>query len=792
MLDTAKIRAFIDSLLEEEGVKLRRGFGIGIYLFNQLKDFAPSYLLESLQTLDRLPFEKKKAILEEVKRFVEEFEKSRHRSSGGTTEGAKEVVRYFVGIEKLKFLKDKDVKLLRSLGIETLYDALFYIPFRYEDRRTLNTIRTAKVGEKCLLEVKVEWMRKTNRGGYTAEVFVSDETGGMRLLFRYKKTDFLRFIYKKGSKVLIFGRVRAYRGEKYMVHPEVLSQGEHGKIIPVYYSRSKGELTKISSRTKQKRIRELLTTIARKTAPLMREYMPEEILREYGFPPIGESLERVHIPEGVSAQELNSFSDPYHRRLIYDDLFLFQLALLVKKRESLVEKAPVIGVNPQSFVAEFQNALPFRLTSAQKRVLVEILGDLKNPHPMNRLLQGDVGSGKTVVSIGASLACVREGYQVAVMVPTEILAHQHFAKFREFFERLGFRVGLLTGSLTPAQKRSVYRHIGEGNIHVVVGTHALIQEAVEFRRLGLVIIDEQHRFGVMQRKLLLEKGGGLYPHCLVMSATPIPRTLALSLYGDLDISVIDELPPGRQRVRTSIVYESEREKLLTAIRRETSAGNKVYVIYPLIEESEKLDLRSATEEYERWKQALPDLNVLLLHGRMGDEEKREVMERFKEEGDVLVSTTVIEVGIDVPEATLMIIESAHRFGLSQLHQLRGRVGRSDRQSYCYLVVPDSLRRGASDALKRLMVLVRTNDGFEVAEKDLALRGPGELLGVSQSGYFGFSVANLARAHDRKVLANARRDAMKLLEEDPRLEKHKDLKGLLIKRYGQRLDLSYIA
>ena len=792
MLDTAKVRSFIGSLLEEEGLKLRRGFGIGMYLFNQLRDYAPSYLLESLQTLDRLPFEKKKAILRDVEKFLEEFERSRLRSYKGRTEEGKEVSRFFVSLEKLKFLKEKDLKLLRSMGIETLYDALLYIPFRYEDRRSIHTVRTAKVGEKCLLEVRVEGFRKVNWGGYTAEVIASDDTGSIKLLFRYKKTDFLRFVFKKGSKVLVFGRVRAYRRKKYMVHPEVLSEGEHGKIIPIYYGRSKGELIKISSRTKQKRIREVLATIVKKTAHLMREYMPEFILREYGFPLIGEAIEKVHPPEGVSAGDLNSFSDPYHRRLIYDDLFLFQLALLVKKRESLVERSPVVGVNPQSFVGEFQRGLPFRLTSAQKRVLLEILSDLKNPHPMNRLLQGDVGSGKTIVSVGASLACVREGYQVALMVPTEILAHQHFAKFAGFFGRFGFRVGLLTGSLTPAQKRSVYRHIREGNIHVVVGTHALIQEGVEFKRLGLVIIDEQHRFGVMQRKLLLEKGGGLYPHCLVMSATPIPRTLALSLYGDLDISVIDELPPGRQKVRTSVVYESEREKLLTAIRRETSAGNKVYVIYPLIEESDKLELRSATEEYEKWKGALPDLNVLLLHGRMGDEEKREVMERFKEEGDVLVSTTVIEVGIDVPEATLMIIESAHRFGLSQLHQLRGRVGRSERQSYCYLVVPDSLRRGNNDALKRLMVLVRTNDGFEVAEKDLALRGPGELLGVSQSGYFGFNVANLARPHDRKVLANARNDAIRLLEEDPKLERHRDLKGLLIKKYGKKLDLSYIA
>ncbi len=792
MLDTIKIKAFIDSLLEEDAMKLRRGFGIGMYLFNQLREYAPPYLLDNLQTLDRLPLEKKKVILADVRKFLEEYEKAEAKSLTRAGQGDKPVYRFFAGIERLKFLTDKDEKLLRSLGIETVYDALLYVPFRYEDRRSPHTVKSARVGEKCLLKVKPLYVKPSSRPGYTAEVVAEDETGEIRFLFRYKKTDFLRYTFRRGSEVVVYGKVRSFRKQKYMVHPEVLSSDEYGSIVPVYYGRTKGELVRISSKTKQKRIRDTLSKIVRKVAPLARDYMPEVLIKKYGFPSFTDSIISVHLPDKVSVADLNAFSDPYHRRLIYDDLFLFQLALLVKKRESLEEKAPVIDVMPQSFIAEFERELPFKLTDAQRRSLREILENLREPNPMNRLLQGDVGSGKTVVAMGAALACVRSGYQVAVMVPTEILAHQHFKKFREFFEGRRITVGLLTGSMTQSEKTSAYRHIRDGNIQIVVGTHALIQDRVEFKRLGLVIIDEQHRFGVMQRKILLEKGGGLYPHCLVMSATPIPRTLALSLYGDLDISVIDELPPGRQKVRTSIVYESERDRLLQAIEREVKLGNKVYIIYPLIEESEKLDLRSAVEEFERWRKELPDMEVFLLHGRMSDDEKREVMERFKDKGDVLVSTTVIEVGIDVPEATLMIIESAHRFGLSQIHQLRGRVGRSDRQSYCYLVVPDSIRSPGNEALRRLMVLVRTNDGFEVAEKDLAFRGPGELLGVSQSGYFGFSVANLARSHDRKVLVNAREDALRILEEDPKLEKYPDLKGLLIKKYGDRLDLSYIA
>ncbi len=788
-MDREKVRNFVVSLLENDAIRLRRGFGIGLYLYNQMKDVAPPYMLETLQDLDRLPLEKRKAFLRDLIRFLE------NPHLGGAERGKsgdKEIYKFFAPIEKIKSLREKDLKLLKSLGIETLYDLLLYIPLRYEDRRAPKTVKTAKAGEKCLLKVRVEGMRSLSGGGYTFEVLTSDGTGSLSLMYRYKKTDFLRYTFKKGEQVLVFGKVRSFRGKKYMVHPEVLSDAESGTIIPVYYGRSKGDVVRISSKAKQKRIREVVTGLAKRFSPHIKEYLPEWILKKYGFPFISESVKRVHIPGDMSVEELNSFSDPYHRRLIYDDLFLFQLALLVKKKEALVERSPVIGVNPEDFIAEFEGLLPFKLTSAQVRSLREILEDLSKPHPMNRLLQGDVGSGKTVVAVASAFASLREGYQVALMVPTEILARQHFIKFKEFLEPLGFRVGILTGSLTQSEKRSAYRHIKEGNIQVVVGTHALIQEGLEFNRLGLVIIDEQHRFGVMQRKLLLEKGGGLYPHCLVMSATPIPRTLALSIYGDLDISIIDELPPGRQKVRTSILYESEREKLINSIKREVNLGNKVYIIYPLIEESEKLELRSATEEYEKWVRLLDGMEVLLLHGRMGDEEKREVMERFKKKGDVLVSTTVIEVGIDVPEATLMIVESAHRFGLSQLHQLRGRVGRSERESYCYLVVPDSLRKTDSDAFRRLMVLVRTNDGFEVAEKDLAIRGPGELLGVSQSGYFGFTVANLARAHDRKVLINAREDAMKLLEEDPRLRKHEDLRRLLLRKYGTRLDLSFIA
>ena len=786
MIEREKLESFIGSLLEDDGVKLKRSIGVGMFLYNKLRDHAPRYLVENLLLFDRLPFEKRKAILEEVRRFLRDYRPPEVKKVAG-----RPLSRFLIPIEKLSFLTDAEKRLLKSLNLKTLLDILFYFPLKYEDRRPV-PLQMVRSGQRAVLKVRVEEVRNLSNGKYTAEVLCSEGHHRIKLYFRYRKTDFLRAVFRKGKEVVVYGKVKEFQGERYMVHPQVLKENEFGEIMPIYYIRVKGDAVRLPSRTRHNRIREAVRKTVRKASSFLPEYLPESILKKYGFPTLPEAVERVHFPIGVDLKDLNRFSDPFHRRLIYEDLLVFQLALALKKFQTKVEKAPPLEVDPVAFVEEFESKLEFRLTNAQRRVLKEILEDMRKTSPMSRLLQGDVGSGKTVVAVGVSLATVRSGYQVAVMVPTEILAHQHYSRFREILEREGVKVGLLTGSMTPAQKRSAYRHIKEGNIQVVVGTHALIQEKVEFKRLGLVIIDEQHRFGVMQRKVLLEKGGGLYPHCLVMSATPIPRTLALSVYGDLDLSVIDELPPGRERVRTLILSDRDREKIIRAIRDEVSRGNKVYIIYPVIEESESTDLKAATEEYERWKETLEGMKVFLLHGRMSDREKREVMERFRKEGDVLVSTTVIEVGIDVPEATLMIVEDAHRFGLSQLHQLRGRVGRSDRTSYCYLVVPESVMHPGSEALRRLRVLVRTQDGFKVAEEDLKIRGPGELLGLSQSGYFGFNVANLARSYDRSMLLKAREDARAILEEDPRLEKNKDLRDLIVYRYGDRLDLSFIA
>ena len=784
------VKGFVENLLRNDGLKLRRAFGVGLFLFNRLKDTAPDYILESLKEFDKLPFEKKVAILREIQKFLEE---SNGKKEVKLPKERKPVEVFFKEIEKLKFLNKTEIRTLKALGINTIIDALFYFPEKYEDKRLNTSIKTAKAGEKVALKVKVKDIRDLNDGRYTFEVVCFDGTGTLSLKFKYKKKDFVKKAFRKGMEIVVYGKLKSFKGEKYMVHPEIKSPAseEFGKIVPVYYARKKGELQEISSKTRQRRIRKALQSISQNLYKYFPEYLPEWVIKKYSFPDVALAIKELHNPEDIPVKALNSFSDIYHRRLIYDDLLLFQLALLLKKNELKNEKAPQIKINEKE-IQEFIKNLPFELTNAQKRVIKEILSDLEKEIPMNRLLQGDVGSGKTIVAIITAYAVVKSGYQVAVMVPTEILAHQHYKKFEEILKKYGIRVSLLTGSLSKLQKMSVYRHTKEGNIDVLIGTHALIQENVEFKNLGYVIIDEQHRFGVLQRKVLLEKGKGLYPHCLVMSATPIPRTLALSIYGDLELSVIDELPPGRKEVITQLFFESEKERLYEKVNKELEKGNKVYVIYPLIEESEKLSLKAATEEYEKWKELFPDRKVLLLHGKLPDKEKLKIMEEFKKDGDILVSTTVIEVGIDIPEATVMVIEDAHRFGLSQLHQLRGRVGRSDREAYCFLVVPDELRNEKNESLKRLRIFVRTTDGFKIAEEDLKLRGPGELIGVSQSGYFGFQIANLERSQDRAILEVARKDAQAIIEEDEKLKKYESLKKLLLYRYGDKMDLSFIA
>ncbi len=784
MENLEKAKNFIKGLKQNNYLKLKRSFGVGLYLFNLLKDKLSDAHLELLKKFDAMPLPKKIAILDEIEQALKEDHHVPQISFDSYSK--KPLEKFFLRIDELKVLDPKEKKLLKSLGIEDLFSAFWFIPVRYEDRRLNTSIKTAIPGKTIALKVKVVDANYDLTERYPITVRCEDGTGYLSLKYRFKdRSILLRF--KKGTQIIVFGKLMEYKQEKYMVHPEIIKEEEAGRVVPFYNIRTKDSQS-LSAKTRHRKVRQAMQKLL-EYIKYLPEYLPKELLEKHKLPKLPESLYFLHNPTEAS-DRLYAFDTPAHHRLIYEDLLLFQLSLQIKKRD--IKSLNAIKLNyAEESLREFLSVLPFKLTQAQMRVLGEIIKDIKQDKPMNRLLQGDVGSGKTVVAMAVCYMFFKEGYQSAVMVPTEILAYQHYENFKKLLEPLGVRVGLLTSSVSPSQKRSLLRHIREGNIHVVIGTHALIQDRVEFKHLAFAVVDEQHRFGVMQRKLLLEKSKDLFPHFLVMSATPIPRTLALSLYGDLDISIIDQMPHGRKSVITKLFFDSEFEKVIKAVSSELEKGNKAYVIYPLIDPSEKLELKSAVEEHEKWVSLFPNKKVLLLHGRLKDEEKKKVMEEFKNDGDILVSTTVVEVGVDIPKATVMVIESAHRFGLSQLHQLRGRVGRSNLQSYCFLVVPDNIRYD-QETLRRLKVLVQTNDGFKIAEEDLKLRGPGELLGESQSGYFGFWVANLQRERDRYFLELCRQDAEEILKKDPELKGYEDLKKVLLYRYSDKIDLSYIA
>ena len=484
---------------------------------------------------------------------------------------------------------------------------------------------------------------------------------------------------------------------------------------------------------------------------------------------------------------LTNGSSVAHRRLIFDEFFFLELGLALRKRNVGLESGNSYLLTDR-YAKKLKKILPFELTGAQRRVVKEIIDDLKKPHPMNRLLQGDVGSGKTIVALIASLIVIENGYQAAFMAPTEILAEQHSATIAPFAEKLGLRLALLTSSVKGSMRTTICQEIAEGKVDIIIGTHAIIQESVEFKKLGLAIIDEQHRFGVMQRAMLKKKG--VTPDVLVMTATPIPRTLGLTVYGDLDSSVIDQMPPGRIPVKTKLYHERNRETVYQKISGEVENQKQVFIVYPLIEESEKMDLMNATHMAEHLqKDVFPRYTIGLLHGRVDQKDKERIMSDFQAKRiDILVSTTVVEVGIDVPNASLMVIEHAERFGLSQLHQLRGRVGRSDYPSQCILLAQYSK---SDDARRRLKIMEETTDGFKVAEEDFAIRGPGEFLGTRQSGIPDFRIANLIK--DVKILSEARQEAFRLIERDPELslQEHSVTKMVLQERWKGRLELASI-
>ncbi|MCC6346853.1 MAG: ATP-dependent DNA helicase RecG [Nitrospirales bacterium] len=674
-------------------------------------------------------------------------------------------------------------RLLERLGIVTVKDALYYLPFRYEDRSAPAKIVALAVDEVAVVTGKVVAAgivtpNPRRRGLKIFELTVGDGSGLLRA--KWFNQQFLRKLFTPGRTVVLYGVVkRTYRGAGFeMLNPdyELLDEEDAddsgqvhtGRIVPIYRS---------TEGLSQKQLRNIMHAAVQDAAASLPDTVPAGLIRRLGLPGLQESLLNVHFPApSLSLVDLNRGVSPYHQRLAFDELLTLQLGLAAIKKGEVREKG--ISFSPDGrLTGALRERLPFTLTSAQEKVIKDILADMRAPAPMSRLVQGDVGSGKTVVALIALLAAVESGYQAALMAPTEILAEQHYLTLHRLVEELGLNVLLLTGS----KKYREDECIASADADIIVGTHALIQEGVSFEKLGLIVIDEQHRFGVLQRATLKRKG--LNPDTLIMTATPIPRTLALTLYGDLDYSIIDELPPGRSPIITRHVTEERKGSLYPLIEDEAREGRQVYVVYPVIEESEKTSLKDALTGWEALRMKFPRLNVGLLHGRMKTAEKEEVMRFFKEGGiDILVSTTVIEVGVDVPNATLMIIIHAERFGLAQLHQLRGRVGRGSCRSHCILLSYSA----TEDARKRLEVMVTTNDGFRIAEEDLAIRGPGEMFGTRQSGLPDLRVADLIR--DARLLETARREAFSLMEEDPSLRNSPGLRKTLDDFWGKRIGL----
>jgi len=685
-------------------------------------------------------------------------------------------------VQYVKGIGPRLAEVLGEKGIRTVDDLLHHLPFRYEDRLNPRGIAELRAGEMAtvIAEVRTSGLFRTRR----MPIFhLTVGQGRSRLRCIFFNATYLQGKFPPGQLLALYGKVEPDQrsGELQIVQPqiEVLgdSAGENpedaakqslevGRIVPIYESVGQGKLT---SRWFRRTIRTALDNIA----PDLADPIPARVRERLGLISPYDALRFVHWPdEGESLQDLQSARTPAHLRMIFDELFFIELGLEMKRREQKAQTGVAFELDGRVREA-IKKILPFHPTAAQKRVLKEIAGDMGKPHPMRRLLQGDVGSGKTIVSFEAAIIAMENGYQAALMAPTEILAQQHYFSARRILEPAGYRVVLLTGSLEADRKRDIRRHIAQGNAQFIIGTHALLEEKVEFAKLGLVIVDEQHRFGVMQRLKLMKKpadsdaapgeskssaGKPLpppEPHVLVMTATPIPRTLALTLYGDLDLSVLDELPPGRTPIVTRRVSDDQSEKVWEFVRKQVKAGHQAYVVYPVIEENEENEIKAALKMYRELSgKVFSDLKVGLLHGRLDSELKEQVMRMFQK-GDlqILVATTVIEVGVDVPAATVMVIEHAERFGLAQLHQLRGRIGRGGAKSYCILMTGGKV---TEEGERRLEAMVKTSDGFQIAELDLELRGPGEFFGTRQAGMPDFRVASLIR--DRQILEAAKREA----------------------------------
>ncbi len=688
----------------------------------------------------------------------------------------------------------KLVDKLARMQIRTIEDLLYTLPHRYEDRRQMRRIAQLRDGYDEIFygEILVSGEVRTRSGRRLWEVVVSDGSGQLTLKWFHYRTSWMQKTWRAGRRAVLRGEVKRFGGRREVLHPEAdfLQQGvtveeflrrdplSFGRILPIY---------PLTEGLHQKTARKIWKEAVDRFAGQVETCLPEELRQRYGFPSLAECIQAVHWPaQNTDFKMLEQGRDPWRKALVYDEFFFLELGLLLRKKGVSLEKGIPFQVEHR-YTRPLADMLPFRLTQAQRRVLGEIKKDLMQPHPMHRLVQGDVGSGKTIVALMSALLAIENDCQAAVVAPTEILAEQHFRFFSHWLDRLGLKAVLLSGSQSAGEKADIYRAIASGHIHLVVGTHAVLQQGVEFKRLGLGIIDEQHRFGVQQRQVLRQKGQN--PHILVMTATPIPRSLALTVYGDLSLSVIDELPPGRKPVKTVSFPESNRARGYAFIKSALERGEQAYIVFPLVEETEKSDLRAATEAVDEMKKLFPESSIGLLHGRMKGAEKDAVMQAFAA-GDIqlLVATTVIEVGIDVANATVMVIEHAERFGLAQLHQLRGRVGRGGHESTCILIRSN---RCSEDGLKRIEVMCQTSDGFKIAEADLEIRGPGDFLGTRQSGLPDFRIANILR--DAQILERARKDAAEISARPdfPDAPRYQSLLMELQQRWGGRLELAAV-
>lgn len=678
-----------------------------------------------------------------------------------------------------------------SRDIRSVGDALFLIPRRYEDRRAVCRIRDLRKGQIATVSAQVVdvAVKRTGPRRNVLELLVSDGAGLLSVRWFNFNADSFKKRYHRGDQVRLAGLVGVYQGRLQMTHPEIEKiedadappGPDFAAIVPIY-----PEIEGIFP----KALRKIQRRVVERYATEAREILPAELRHRLGFPPIAQALSEVHFPPAcLDPTALAEIRTPAQRRVVFEEFFLLELGLALRARRLKQEPGRAFPV-PADLDSLARELFGFSLTGGQRQVLSDILRDMASPRPMNRLLQGDVGSGKTAVAVLAAVVAARNGAQTAFMAPTEILAEQHRRRLSGLLMKSSEKLStvLLTSAVTGAERARVLSQIKSGQARLVLGTQALIEEGVAFADLGLCIIDEQHRFGVLQRAGLRQKGR--LPDVLVMTATPIPRTLAMTVYGDLDISLLSELPPGRTPVRTVVLRGSEVERAYRHVRREAESGGQAYLVYPLVDESDKVAMRSAADMFRRLQNGVfAGLRVGLVHGRMPPAEKDGIMAAFAaNEIQVLVSTTVIEVGVDVPNASLMVIEHAEHFGLSQLHQLRGRVGRGERGAVCYLVAH---HLASPEARSRLKVMESTQDGFRIAEADLALRGPGEFLGTRQSGLPSFLFANLVR--DTEVLELARREAFSLVERDPTLERpeHRELRRSLENRFGRKIALAEV-